>query len=207
MTLSVEQGNLDQQATNNQDGTYTATYTAAKQVGEVVITALTETHGKSGQVTLQLTQRQLSTANSSLTVAEEFVVIKGDDAAHLTVKLVDQQDLALEKQLIEVEVEPSQGVTVSELTATDAKGETKFELQSDQAGDKLVTVSVGGQKLSSTVSVKFTSNLVSQGLISTESARVEVGQLTTVTVTLFWLSTVLSTLTVKERERSVRELS
>ena len=184
VSLSTDQGTIPKVATNNQDGSYSAIYTASKQVGEVVITALTETHGKSGQVTLSLTERQLSTANSILTVAEEFVVIKGDDVAHLTVKLVDQQDLALEKQLISVKVEPSEGVTVSELIATDAKGQSKFELQSDQAGEKTVTVTVGDQALAQTATVKFTSNLVTQGVISAASARVVVGKLTTVTVTL-----------------------
>ena len=184
VSLSADQGTIPKVATNNQDGSYSAIYTASKQVGEVVITALTETHGKSGQVTLSLTERQLSTANSTLTVTEEFVVIKGDDTAHLTVKLVDQQDLALEKQLISVKVEPSEGVTISELQSTDAKGQSKFELQSDQAGEKTVTVTVGDQALAQTATVKFTSNLVTKGVISAASARVVVGKLTTVTVTL-----------------------
>ena len=184
VSLSADRGTLPEVAENKGDGTYTATYTSNKTAGELVITAITETHGKSGQVTLQLTRRQLSVEKSTLTAAEEFVVVKGDDAAHLTVKLVDLQDLPLEKQMISVKAEPEQGVTVSELQATDAKGESKFEIQSDTVGDKTVTVSVGEKVLKQSVKVKFTSNVVTQGLISASSGRLPVGQLTVVTVTL-----------------------
>ena len=70
VNLVADKGQLAEQATNNKDGTYSATYTAASSPGEVTIQAITSTSGKLGTVDLTLTPRQLS-ADKSKVSAED----------------------------------------------------------------------------------------------------------------------------------------
>ncbi len=182
VNLLADRGTIPAQAINNKDGTYTATYKSSQTFGQANITAVTTTGGKLGKVELTLTQRQVSAEKSTVSLDRNWAMI-GQQGAVLTVKVVDKQGLVMKGQTVTAKVEPADQVTVSTAKTTDKQGETQLRIQSVTAGERKVTVQVGEVVLTSTASVKFTSNQVANVLISAGGVR-KVGELITVSLTL-----------------------
>ena len=94
VNLLADRGQVSQQAKNNQDGTYTATYTVSQTIGTATITAVTSTGGKVGTASLELEPRQVSAAKSVVGQTSKWALI-GPTGAKLQVKVLDQQGLPL----------------------------------------------------------------------------------------------------------------
>ena len=182
VNLLADRGAIAAQAINNKDGTYTATYKSSQTFGLANITAATTTGDKLGKVELTLTQRQVSAEKSTVSLDRNWAMI-GQEGAVLTVKVVDKQGLVMEGQTVTAEVEPAEKATVGIAKTTDKQGETQLRIQSVTAGDRKITVQVGEVVLTSTASVKFTSNQVENVLINAGGVR-KVGELITVSLTL-----------------------
>ena len=182
INLVVDRGKINSQATNNKDGTYTATYTASQTEGTATITAVTSTHGQTGSAELKLTTRKVSVDKSSLSLVSKWAMM-GPPGTQLTVKVVDQQGLSMAGQIVTAILEPSVQATVGQAAATDAEGQTQLNIQSEIAGDRQVTVKVGSMVLKQTIIVKFTSNQVATAEVSTSGVK-KVGELVTVGITL-----------------------
>ena len=180
--LSADRGTIPAQATNNKDGTYTATYTSGHTTGKVIITAVTATNGKSGKIVITLTQRRVSAERSTISLDRNLAMI-GQKGATLTVKLVDEQGLAMKGRVVGAKVEPVSDVTVGTAQPTDQKGLTQLKIQSKTIGQRIVTLSAEGITLASKAKIEFVSNQVTNVSIDVDKVQ-NVGQLVTIIMTL-----------------------
>ena len=182
VNLLADKGKLAEKADNNNDGTYSATYTAASSPGEVTIQAITSTSGQLGTLKLDLTPRQVSAEKSKVSAEEGWFTI-GQSGAEVTVTLVYQDGYPLAGKKVEVKVEPEAESQLGEIMASDGEGITRFKLQASSRGSRVVTISVGEVVLSQQAMVKFTSNQVTEAIINSGSIQ-QVGQLVEVEITL-----------------------
>ena len=182
VNLLADRGTVSPQAINNKDGTYTAAYKASQTAGMATITAVTNTTGKVGEAQLTLTARKVSAHKSTAALGSKWAMI-GGEGAKLSVKVLDQQGLAMADQTVTVVLEPADNAIVTKAASTDAAGQTRLTIQSTQEGERQITVKVGDTFLKESLSVNFTSSQVTAAEIMAGGLK-QVGELVKVKVTL-----------------------
>ncbi|MDP6586710.1 MAG: leucine-rich repeat domain-containing protein, partial [Anaerolineales bacterium] len=155
VNLSVDQGTIQTPATNNGDGTYTATYAATDVAGEVQITAITS-NGKFGLATIKLTETLVSAGKSALEISGNTTPETGEQVS-VAITLLSEEGLPLSGQQVELKVSPEEKVAITpDTTKTDKEGKIVVTFTSGKAGVKIVKAVSGGVELASSAAVIFT---------------------------------------------------
>ena len=153
VNLTADIGQVQTPATDNGDGTYTATYTAVKQNGPVKITAVTNT-GQFTTVTLELVELDISKDKSTLQIAGSAAVQTGVNAS-VVVVLKTVAGLPVSGRKVDLKVEPADKVIIDPVKPTDADGQTVITFRAGTPGVKMVTAKVGDMALTASVAVIY----------------------------------------------------
>ncbi len=158
VNLTVDKGTIQTPATDNGDGTYTATYTASDVPGEATVTVVTNS-GKLATITIELLELVLSPSKSSIELVDGAAFQTGESASIL-VTLKTSEALPLASRQVTLHVEPVDNLELISTVVTDQEGKSSFQFTSSQPGVRVITASVDEIKLDASVAVIFSGEAI-----------------------------------------------
>jgi len=98
--LETDLGSVMSPATDNKDGTYSATYTSAKEIGQATVTATAESNGKSNNVKITLIPGAALTIKVVAVPAE--LSADGSSLSTITITVKDKNENPVDSALVEM---------------------------------------------------------------------------------------------------------
>ncbi len=110
VTLETDLGSVTSPATDNKDGTYTATYTAAKKIGKATVTATS--NGRLGDVKITLIPGPASTVE--VVAAPDELSADDKSQSTITITVKDKNNNPIDNALVEMEASAGEITSLAE---------------------------------------------------------------------------------------------
>ena len=139
LTINISQGTGKiSSVTDNKNGTYTATYTAATTSGKALLSVRTSS-GITGIVELTLLAGDVSKTRSMITAHPQRLPANGEDVTIISIRLVDAYGKPIIGKKMTIAVSGKGNLFTPSHAATDSSGKASFTLKSTETGEKTIT--------------------------------------------------------------------
>ena len=154
VNLTVDEGLIQSPATNNGDGTYTASYVAVDTLGEVQISAITS-NGTLGSVSVKLVETAVSPTKSTMKISIGSNTETGGRIS-IGVMLLSDDGLPLSGKKVELKVSPEGKIVIDPSPKTDKNGKTTVTFTAGKPGMKIIRANIDGVELAFNAAAIFT---------------------------------------------------
>ena len=156
VNLTVDEGIIQSPATNNGDGTYTASYVAVDTLGEVQISAITS-NGALGSVLVKLVETAVSPTKSTMKISIGSNTETGGRIS-IGIVLLSDDGLPLSGKKVELKVSPEGKIVIDPSPKTDKNGKTTVTFTAGKPGMKIIRANIDGVELAFNAAAIFTGN-------------------------------------------------